>query len=148
MKQITTVFFLLLSTLLFSQTEWNTDDHGYALNGYDAVAYVRKGVAMEGLEEYTYEYDGVKFKFSRPAYLNEFKQNPEQYLPAYKGWCAYAIAKDGSFVDVNPKTFKVQDGKLLMFYDKFGINTLKKWEKDSEQMIQKAEEQWNQIDKD
>ena len=75
-----------------------------------------------------------------------FKANPATYLPAYGGWCAFAML-DGKKVDVNPKRFKVIDGKTYLFYDGLFGNTLKKWgqlaRKDSEEkLIKKATEQW------
>ena len=145
MNHLLTLIFFCMTSVGFAQVHWNVNSEGFALDGHDAVGYVRKGVAMDGLNEYIYEYDGVKFKFSRPAYLNEFKKHPEKYLPAFKGWCAYAIAKNGKLVDVNPKTFQVQDNQLLFYYNKLGNNTLEKWNTNSSEMLKQANLNWEKL---
>jgi len=71
---------------------------------------------------------------------------PDQYLPEYGGFCAYAIAKDGKKVGVNPKTFTITDGKLYLFYNSWGVNTLNKWNEEGAQDLQnKADAKWKTI---
>ena len=56
--------------------------------------------------------------------------NPEKYEPAYGGWCAYALAKKTpELMEADPETYKIVDGKLYVFYNSFGVNTVKKWNK-------------------
>jgi len=75
----------------------------------------------------------------------EFKKNPSRYEPQYGGWCAYAMGKDGSKVEVDPETFKIIDGKLYLYYNKFFNNTLKSWNKDEPNLKAKADVNWKQF---
>ncbi|RMA66349.1 YHS domain-containing (seleno)protein [Ulvibacter antarcticus] len=144
MKLVTTIIFLFLSASLFSQQDVHLKD-GFAAEGYDVVAYYNDG-AMEGNENYISDYQGVKYKFSSESNQAAFLKNPEMYIPAYGGYCAYAIADDGKKVGINPKTYKIIDGKLYLFYNSWGANTLKKWNKEGSAMMkEKADTNWKAL---
>jgi len=67
-----------------------------------------------------------------------------QVRTQYGGWCAYAMGKDGSKLKIDPETFKIINGKLYVFYNKFFNNTLKSWNKD-DQLHQQADANWQKI---
>ncbi|HHS8486875.1 TPA: YHS domain-containing (seleno)protein, partial [Legionella anisa] len=74
-----------------------------------------------------------------------FAADPEKYLPAYGGYCAYGVAM-GHKVISDPLAWKLVKGKLYLNLNKEiqGI-----WAKDSAGNIKKADEQWLKIkDKD
>ena len=52
---------------------------------------------------------------------------------------------DREFVDVDPKTFKLIDQKLFLFYNGWLGNTLKKWNKNEVELHTKAESSWKRI---
>ena len=83
--------------------------------------------------------------FSSEANRDLFLKKPEKYVPAYNGFCAYAMAENGKIYSSNPKAFKVIDGKVYLFYKKPWANTLKKWNKKNNDsgLILKADEYWN-----
>jgi len=122
----------------------NVDDDGIAIKGYDPVSYFVSEEPKEGKEDLTDEYEGAIYQFASQENLDTFKTDPAKYAPAYGGWCAYAVGK-GSTADANPKTYKILDGKLLLFYNKFFTNTLIKWNKDEENLSKKAEMNWPEI---
>ncbi len=64
------------------------------------------------------------------------------YEPQYGGWCAYAMGNSGEKVEVDPETYKIVDGKLYLFYNKYFTNTLKSWNKDEAKLKSKADESW------
>ena len=72
-------------------------------------------------------------------------RNPQKYEPAYGGWCAYAMGAKGQKVSVDPETFKIVDGRLNLFYNKFFNNTLEDWNKDEGNLKKKAEANWQKI---
>ena len=136
----------LVTTLnAFSQTiDYNTKN-GYIAKGYDVVAYFNNE-AIEGDNQYSTTYNGIKFKFSSQNHLDTFLENPSKYVPQYGGYCAYAIALSSKKVDINPKTFEIRDGKLYLFYNAWGNNTLKKWRKKNVKGLQeKADQNWEAI---
>jgi YHS domain-containing protein len=118
--------------------------NGVALDGYDAVSYIN-GRATKGKPEFSMKYDNAIYYFSTPGNLEQFKGSPEKYVPQYGGWCAYAMGNDGDKVDVDPETFKVQDGKLYLFYNRFFNNTLTKWNMDEKELKRKADMNWRKL---
>src|SRR5258707_2189286 len=108
----------------------NLDKAGIAIEGYDPVAYFKQGKAIEGKKEFSATVDGASYHFFTPQNEALFKADPSKYQPQYGGWCAYAMGATGEKVEVDPETFKIIDGKLYLFYNKFFNNTLKSWNKD------------------
>ncbi|MDT0605441.1 YHS domain-containing (seleno)protein [Croceitalea rosinachiae] len=124
--------------------DYNTKK-GYVAKGYDVVAYFDNKATL-GDDKFTTEYDGVKFKFSIQENLQKFKDNPQKYIPKYGGYCAYAVAVSGKKVSVNPETFEIRNGQLLLFYNSGKTNTLELWKKESpDELKVKADKNWEEI---
>ena len=86
---------------------------GLALQGYDAVAYLKQGKAVKGKKDLGMVlFEGLQYRFSSFENKETFKKDPVTYIPQYGGWCAYAMGSDGSKVPVDPETFKILDGKV------------------------------------
>lgn len=136
MKYLFALLFIGLSSTAFSQQNYNTKK-GFVADGYDVVAYFSNKVE-KGDKDFITSYDGVKFQFSNKENLEKFKKDPKKYIPQYGGYCAYAIGKSGEKVSIDPKTFEIRDGKLYLFYNSWGTNTLKMWEKEGAKELQKA----------
>lgn len=120
-------------------------ENGIAISGYDPVAYFTQNKAVKGNKDLAVVDNGATYYFSSPADKEEFKKNPAKYEPQYGGWCAYAMGKDGNKVEVDPGTFKILDGKLYLFYNKFFNNTLKSWNKDETALHQHADQNWQKL---
>lgn len=146
MKNSTPILLILISTTFFAQ-EYNLKK-GYVAEGYDVVSYF-SDTAAKGEKKYTAEFDAVKFKFASKKNLETFKSSPKKYVPAYGGYCAYAIGKKAERVSINPETFEIRDGKLYLFYNSWGTNTFALWqEQGAEQMKVKADRNWTKIKKE
>lgn len=86
----------------------NTDDQSNAkqtmtetaspvLDGYDLVAYHSLRSDQDGIrgsDQHIAHYKGYEFWFATAANKAIFVQNPEKYLPAYGGYCAWGIANE------------------------------------------------------
>jgi YHS domain-containing protein len=133
-------FFTTAQTAAQRQKQYNLRK-GLAIEGYDPVSYF-KGKPKEGSKQYAYNWNGVTYYFADAQNMNAFKQNPAAYEPQYGGWCAYAMGKKGEKVEVDPETYKILNGKLYLFYNKFFNNTLDSWNKDEAALKAKADQNW------
>jgi YHS domain-containing protein len=86
---------------------------GIALKGYDPVAYFTTGEPTVGRDEYTYEWNGARYRFASGENLERFKSAPERYLPQYGGYCAYAMSLN-RIADIDPERWAIVDGKLYL----------------------------------
>ncbi|MBS4065657.1 MAG: YHS domain protein [Chitinophagaceae bacterium] len=120
-------------------------DNGIGIKGYDVVAYFKQNKAVKGKAEFAVIHHGVKYHFATNENREEFKKNPSKYEPQYGGWCAYAMGETGEKVDFDPGTFKIVNGKLYLFYNKFFNNTLPKWNKDEANLKSKADVNWKKF---
>jgi YHS domain-containing protein len=124
---------------------FNVDQDGLALGGYDPVAYFKQNKAIKGSRSWAVLHQGITYYFSSVENKDAFKKNPSAYEPAYGGWCAYAMGKNGEKVDVDPQTFKIVDGKLYLFYNRFFNNTLKLWNKEEATLKSRADINWKKF---
>ena len=115
-----------------------------AIEGYDPVSYF-DGKPLEGKSSLLLNHHGVIYQFTTLTNLNKFKSSPEKYEPAYGGWCAYAMGETGEKVKIDPETYKVLDGKLYLFYNFRGNNTLTDWDKNEKPLKTKAEQNWKKF---
>jgi YHS domain-containing protein len=120
-------------------------ENNLAIQGYDPVAYFKENKAVKGSKDLAVNHQGVLYYFSSVANKEEFKKNPAPYEPQYGGWCAYAMGSKGEKVSIDPKTFKITNGKLYLFYNKLFNNTLPEWNKDETGLRNKADANWSKI---
>lgn len=139
----------LVSIISFSQDaavarkrHFNLKKSGLAIDGYDPVAYFKNNKAIEGKREFAVNHQGAVYYFASAENKDVFIKNPAAYEPQYGGWCAYAMGKEGDKVSVDPETFKIINGKLYLFYNKFFNNTLTSWNKDETNLKTKADTNW------
>ena len=145
MKKIITILVAIISLQLQAQQVDYNLKKGYVAEGYDVVEYFNNN-AVEGKKAYITEHDGVKYKFASADNLAAFKATPEKYTPQYGGYCAYAVADKGKKVGVDPKTFEIRDGKLYLFYNSWGVNTLEKWKEEGPEKLQgQADAAWADV---
>ena len=114
-----------------------------ALEGFDPTSYF-EGTPVEGSPKIKFQYKGVVYQFATQANLNKFKSGPDKFEPAYGGWCAYAMGKTGEKVKVDPETYLLLDGKLYLFYNFWGNNTLVDWKKDQKKLKESADHNWKE----
>lgn len=139
-------FYLGLLFILPVQDKTHTNNkNGVGIQGYDPVSYFKDRNPREGDSDIVAVFDDVKYFFISEENKHTFESDPARYLPEYGGWCAYAIGKSGDKVKVDPNTFKIVDGKLYLFYNFKGYNTLSEWNKDESNLLLKARENWARI---
>ena len=114
---------------------------GIGIKGYDPVAYHAAAKPTEGTADQAYEYAGVTYHFASAENRDAFAAAPQKYLPAYGGYCAYAMSH-GNVVDISPKNWAVVDGQLYLNANGFAQAL---WNLDRKGNIQDANRKWSAL---
>lgn len=118
---------------------------GLALEGYCPVAYFAVNKPVRGKPEYASTHNGVTYHFVSADAKGAFDAEPEKYIPAYGGWCAFGMAVQDKF-PVDPQRFKIVDGRLLLFLNNKNVDALKLWNQGDEQdNLRKAGAHWRKV---
>ena len=139
--------FVSIVSVSFAQLEkrrqqYHVDKSFLAISGYDPTSYFSQKKPVEGKKNIAVAYEGITYYFASEQNKKQFVAAPKMYEPQYGGWCAYAMGATGEKVEVDPETYKIVDGKLYLFYNKYFTNTLKSWNKDEAKLKSKADESW------
>ncbi len=124
---------------------FNLPSHGVALEGYCPVAYFAANKPVMGKPEHASTHNGVTYHFVSADAKTAFDANPETYIPAYGGWCAFGMAVQDKF-PVDPKSFKIVDGKLLLFLNNKNVDAHQLWnDGDEKELLRKSEAHWKKV---
>ncbi len=117
--------------------EVNVND-GYAVHGYDVVAYFTVSEPTEGDDRFTAEYQGARYRFASAENLDRFNSDPAKYAPQYGGFCAFGTSVGRKF-DGDPHAWRIVDGKLYLNLNK---KVQARWLQDTEGFIRGADHNW------
>ena len=127
----------------------NLNKSGVILDGYDAVSYFKSAEPVKGNSNFQTKYAEAIYWFANDANKEIFLKDPKKYEPQFGGWCAFAVADSKSKVEIDPKSFVIQDGRLLVFYNGFLSDTRNKWlhtkDKDPKSFLKQADDNWPQV---
>ena len=118
-------------------TAVNTTD-GVGVKGYDPVAYFIAGRPIAGVDLYTYRYMGITYRFASAQDRENFKADPQKYLPQYGGYCAYAMSID-RIADIDPSRWAIVNNKLYLNNNYLSFHL---WSLDKEGHIASADHYW------
>lgn len=147
MKKVVLVLVaMFFSIVTFAQADLRVKQfnivEGLAIKGYDPVAYFTKNKAVEGKKKWLYVYEGISYYFSDSSNRATFIKNPKSFEPQYGGWCAYSMSNLNEKEEIDPRTFKILNGKLYLFYHTISVNALNKWNKDEERLQPLGDINW------
>lgn len=100
-----------------------------AIDGYSPVSYFEKGIAERGSAEHAVAHDGKTYHLASASQAEMFAADPNKYLPAHDGACAFGATKGETF-PVDPTNFKIVDGRLLLFLKNDEVDARELWEKE------------------
>jgi YHS domain-containing protein len=129
------------TSALAAGVEINASSTGLAMQGYDPVAYFTVGEPTPGNWKITSTHNDAQYRFASEENKIAFEKNPEAYLPAYGGYCAFGAAMGFKF-DGDPTLWKIVDDKLYLNLAK-DIQT--RWEGDIPGFIESADAKWGDI---
>ena len=115
---------------------------GYAIFGYDPVAYFTDHAAIRGKREYEYVWNGVSWLFASRANLEVFKADPEVYAPAYGGHGALAMSR-GYASECNPSVWALYGDRLFLFYT---YTSRAAWAEAVDTHVRKSDKAWTTIE--
>ena len=131
--------------------EQYVDATGYAVSGYDVVAYFDMAQApvgaaqpdpVPGRADITAAYNGATFAFANAANRDRFLADPARYAPAYDGHCAYGVAV-GNKVPANPALWRVVEGRL---YLNITEDVAQSWSEDIPGYVAQSEANWREVE--
>ena len=124
---------------------YNLPSSGVALEGYCPVAYFAVNKPVKGKPEYASTHNGVTYHFVSADAKKAFEADPEKYLPAFGGWCAFGMVEQDKF-PVDPTNFKIVNGRLMLFLRNKNVDALELWNKgDEKQNVRKADAHWKKV---
>ncbi len=118
-------------------TSWRNN---IAIDGMDAVSF-HIGKPAKGKNKYIVSEKGALWKFASIDNMEKFMSAPEKYIPAYGGYCAWALAH-GKLARGKAKHWTIKDGRL---YFNFNKKIKIRWRADMDNYIKSANQHWPQI---
>lgn len=131
----------LATSAMAAGVELNASSTGLAMQGYDPVAYFTDGAPAKGSYKITTVFNDATYRFASEEHKAQFEANPEAYLPAYGGYCAFGTAMGFKF-DGDPEYWKIVDNTLYLNLSK-DIQT--RWEGNIPGFVQDANGHWENI---
>jgi len=151
LKLFSAILIFCWAILGHSQSTANINSAGVILDGYDAVSYFKPNGPVKGSSQFQAKHENATYWFANEQNKNEFTKEPQKYAPQFGGWCAFAVADSKSKVEIDPKSFLIQDGKLLVFYNGVWADTRKKWQTTKDKtpatFLKDAEANWPEVSK-
>lgn len=120
-KMILASALAMASNFLYAGEQY-VDESGYAVSGYDVVAFFnlpqssigeKQQEAVPGKKAITAEFNGAKWAFSSVENRDAFLASPAKYAPQFDGHCAYGVSQGGK-VPANPNLWRITDNKLYL----------------------------------
>ncbi len=131
--------------------EQYVDETGFAISGYDAVAYfslpqkepgMAQPHAVPGRVDITADYNGATWAFASEENRDMFLADPGKYAPAFDGHCAYGVAQGGK-VPANPNLWRIVDGELYLNITPTVVGF---WNEDIPGHIDTADSNWDTLE--
>ncbi len=113
---------------------------GFAIKGYDVVAYHTMGRAVEGSHDFSHNWLNLTWQFASAEHRDLFAADPLAYAPQYGGYCASAPHVNGK-PDIDPTAFRVVNHRLYLFFSEKGADA---WASDASE-IKSAEKVWKKV---
>ena len=112
-----------------------------AVQGYDVVSYQTGKRPIRGNGNFVAVHDGATYQFSSANNQKAFEKDPEKYVPAYGGYCAFGTSVGKKFIG-DPEVWRIVDGKLYLNLD---TSIQSEWLKDVPGRIRSADANWRNI---
>lgn len=135
-------FLLISMTVNAQQIREDSVSDDVAIEGYSPVSYFEKGIAERGKSEFSVDYQGRTYYFASAEQAGKFSRDPVKYKPRFD-LCPYSLTL-GRKVAIDPTSFKIIAGQLLLFHNSEELDALKEWNKKDDDLgqLKAAERQY------
>lgn len=149
-KIIASTVLSLACTLAYAGDQY-VDESGFAVSGYDVVAFHELGQveigqrqveAVPGKKDITAEYNGATWAFSSEENRDTFLASPAKFAPQYDGHCAYGVSQGGK-VPANPNLWRIVDEKLYVNINPAVVGF---FEEDIPGFLKTADQNWSDLE--
>lgn len=122
----------------------NLGADGIAIDGHSPVSYF-DGKVERGSPHFAVEHDGVTYWLADADQVARWRREPERYVPAFGGWCAFGMSVSDKF-PIDPHDYRIVRGRLLLFLRNAGIDAGELWGRgDEQQLLDRAEAHWQKV---
>ena len=113
------------------------------MSGYSPVSYLDQQKAEPGSPVHAAVYQGVTYFFVSGNQRAAFEKDPQRYMPAYGGYCAFGCSVDSLFVP-DPTSFEVINGRTHLFLKNQDVDARALWQAgDRGELLRKADAYWD-----
>jgi len=120
---------------------WSDPSTGFAIGGFDPIAYFTDQRAVEGRQDHEWEWRGVTWRFANSGNLAAFREHPPIYVPEFGGYGAMTIAR-GYTAPGNPRIWALRDNRLYLFYS---AEDRALWQDDPDRWTVLAQQNWPRL---
>lgn len=123
---------------------WRDRISGFALSGFDPVAYHTRSKPSPGKEGLEHRWGGAVWQFINTGNRDAFAAHPKIYAPRFAGYDALALS-NGIIVKGNPIIWAIYKGRVYLFQD---IENLTAWRGSREKITGLAQKKWTRLSGD
>ncbi|MDA7948715.1 MAG: hypothetical protein MPJ78_14720 [Hyphomicrobiaceae bacterium] len=123
---------------------WRDHATGFAIGGYDPVAYHTQRRPVRGRNGLEHQWGGAAWRFFNSGNRDAFAKHPEIYVPRFAGYDAFALSR-GLTLQGEPLLWVFYKGRLLLFQNR---KNLKLWKRNPDAVTKRASINWKKLGKD
>lgn len=135
---------LPVSDVRAAPTAWQDNTSGFAIGGYDPVAYFTKSKPVVGSEGIEYRWGGTAWRFANTGNREAFVKHPQVYAPRFAGYDPEALAR-GVAIEGSPVVWAIHSGRVYLFRDVAGLRV---WRADPARITRNAKKNWDRLSRD
>ena len=124
--------------MLYAPLHWQDTKTGFAIGGFDTLAYFSQKQSKLGISKFQYQWRGSNWRFASMGNLLAFKRSPSIYIPKFAGYDPYALSM-GILVEGHPAIWSIIDGQLLLFHNE--VNRYL-WLENTKRLKVKTQKNW------
>jgi len=125
-------------------TAWRDDATGFAIAGFDPVAYYTQHKPLPGESGIEHRWGGVVWRFVNTGNKEAFSKHPQVYAPLFAGYDPEALSR-GLTVRGSPVVWSVHEGRIIFFRD---ATALRAWAENPQRLAGLAETNWKRLSRE